>query len=119
MSMKDHITVVAILRIGSALLGLLAAVVVFVAVVGGGLISRDAEAIRITGLVGTVIGVSLGLLSVPGLFAGLGLLRRWSWARWLSLILAVLDLMLVPIGTLFGIYAIWVLMQDETEAIFA
>ena len=45
--------------------------------------------------------------------------RRWSWARWVSLVLAVLDLLLIPVGTLFGIYAIWVLMQDETEAMFA
>jgi MFS family permease len=118
MSMKDHVTVVAVLRIGSALLGLLAAAVVFVSVVGGGLISGDPEAIRITGVVGTVIGIGLGVLSVPGLVAGIGLLRRWSWARWISLVLAVLDLLLVPIGTLFGIYAIWVLMQDETEALF-
>jgi hypothetical protein len=116
--MKDHVTVVAILRIGCALLGLLAAAIVFVATVGGGLISGDAEAIRLTGLVGTVVGVSLGALSLPGLIAGAGLLRRWTWARWLSLVLAVLDLFLVPIGTLFGIYAIWVLMQDETEAMF-
>lgn len=119
MSMKDHVTVVAVLRIGFAVLGLLAAVLVFVGTVGGGLISGDAEAIRITSIVGTVVGGGLGVLSVPGLLAGIGLLRRWSWARWLSLILAVLDLLVIPIGTLFGIYAIWVLMQNETEAMFA
>jgi len=119
MSMKDHITLVAVLRIGLALLGLLAAAVVFVGTVGGGMISGDPEAIRITSVVGTVVGGALAVLSVPGLFAGLGLLRRWSWARWLSLVLAVLDLLLVPIGTLFGIYAIWVLMQDEAEAMFS
>lgn len=119
MSMKDHVTVVAILRIGFALLILLAAVIVFVGTVGGGLISGDPEAIRITSIVGTVVGGGLAVLSVPGLVAGIGLLRRWSWARWLSLVLAVLDLLFIPIGTVYGIYAIWVLMQDETEALFA
>jgi hypothetical protein len=118
MSMKDHVTVVGVLRIGFAVLWLLAAAIVFVAVVGGGLISGDPEAIRITGIVGTVVAGVLVALSVPGLIAGVGLLRHWSWARWLTLVLAVLDLTMVPIGTLFGIYAIWVLMQDETTELF-
>jgi hypothetical protein len=119
MSMKDHVTVMGILHIGFAVLGLLAAAIVFVGVVGGGLISGDTEAIRITGIVGSTIGSFVGILSLPGLIAGIGLLRHWSWARWLSLILAVVDLVLVPVGTVFGIYAIWVLMQDETAELFA
>jgi hypothetical protein len=35
------------------------------------------------------------------------------------LILAVLDVFMVPIGTALGIYSIWVLMQDETAEMFA
>jgi hypothetical protein len=119
MNMKDHVTIIGILRIGFALLGLLAAAFVFVAVVGGGLISGDADAIRITGVVGTVVAGFLTLLSVPGLIAGIGLLRRWSWARWLTLILAVPDLFNVPVGTLYAAYTIWALMQDETAEMFA
>jgi hypothetical protein len=108
MSMKDHVKLVAVLRIASSALGLLAALIVFVAVVGGGLISGDAEAIRITSVVGTVVAGFVGLLSLPGLLAGVGLLRHWAWARWLTVALAVLDLGAVPIGTILGIYAIWV-----------
>jgi hypothetical protein len=119
MSMKDHVTVVGILHIGFAILGLLAAGIVFVAVVGGGMISGDAEAIRITSIVGTSIAGFLGILSLPGLVAGIGLLRHLGWARWLALVLAVVDLTLIPVGTLFGIYAIWALMQDETAELFA
>ena len=118
MSMKDHVKLVAVLRIASSALGLLAALIVFVAVVGGGLISGDAEAIRITSLVGTVVAGFVGLLSLPGLLAGVGLLRHWAWARWLTVALAVLDLGAVPIGTIFGIYAIWVLLQEETAKLF-
>ena len=118
MRMKEHLTVIGALRIGFSLIGLLSAAVVFAVVVGGGLISGDADAIRITGVVGTVIAGFVGILSVPGLLAGIGLLRRWSWARWLTLVLSVLDLAVVPIGTLFGIYTIWVLMQDEVEELF-
>jgi hypothetical protein len=118
MEMKQHVTVVAALRIGLSVLGLVAAGFVFVVLVGGGLISGDREAIRITGFLGTAVGAFLAILSVPGILAGIGLLRRWSWARWLTLILAVFDLVNVPIGTLFGVYTIWVLLQDETEQLF-
>jgi hypothetical protein len=33
-------------------------------------------------------------------------------------VLAVLDLTMVPLGTVFGIYAIWVLMQDDAAELF-
>ena len=119
MEMKEHVTVVAVLRIGLSIVGLLIAGLVFVFIVGGGWISRDPEAMRITGIVGTVLGGFLAVLALPGIIAGIGLLKHWSWARWLTLILAVLDLIAIPIGTLFGIYTIWVLMQDQTEQLFA
>ena len=50
MSMKKHVTVVAALRIGMSILVLVAAALVFVGVVGGGLLSGDREAIRITSI---------------------------------------------------------------------
>jgi hypothetical protein len=119
MEMEQHVNVVGVLRIGFSVLGLLIGGIVFVFVVGGGLISGDPDAIRITGIVGTAIAGFLAVLSVPGIIAGIGLLKRWSWARWLTLILAVFDLVNVPVGTLFGIYTIWVMMQDGTEQLFA
>lgn len=116
--MKNHITVLAALRIGWSAMGILTAIIVFVAVVGGGLISGDETAIAITSLVGSIIATIILALSLPGLVAGIGLLRLRPWSRMLTLVLAVFDLMAVPIGTIFGIYTIWVLIQDETVQIF-
>jgi hypothetical protein len=117
--MEQHVTVVGALHIGLAALTLLAAAIVFMAVVGGGLISGDREAIRITAIVGTTVSGFLALLAVPAIVGGIGLLKHLSWARILVLIVAVLDLFLIPFGTLLGIYTIWVLMQDETAQLFA
>lgn len=119
MEMKQHVRIVAALRIGLSVLGLVAAGIVFVILVGVGLVLVEAEATRILLFVGTAVGAFLALLSVPGILAGIGLLRRWSWARWLTIILAVFDLVNVPVGTLFGVYTIWVMLQDETEQLFA
>lgn len=119
MEMEQHVKVVAVLRIGFSALGLLFAATAFVFIVGGGWISQDPDAMRITWIVGTAIAGFLAVLSVPGILAGIGLLKHWSWARWLTLILAVLDLTMVPVGTLFGIYTIWVMLQDGAEQLFS
>ena len=101
MTMKQHVTIVAALRIGLSLLWLFFAALVFVSVVGGGLLSGDSEAIRITSIVGTVLAVVFGFLAVPGLVAGIGLLKYQNWARILNMILSI-----------------WVLAQKETEVLF-
>jgi p-aminobenzoyl-glutamate transporter AbgT len=118
MSMKEHVTVVAALRIGMSILVLVAAALVFVGVVGGGLLSGDREAIRITSIVGTVVAGCLALFCVPGIVAGVGLLKHWNWARILTLVLSIFDLLAFPIGTLIAVYSIWVLVQRETEVLF-
>ena len=116
--MEKHITLVAALNIGLGLMGIIIATIVFVAVVGGGLLSGDMEAITITSIVGTVIGLFIFILSIPGIIGGIGLLKRWSWARILMLIVAAIDLLNIPIGTAIGGYSIWVLIQDETATLF-
>ena len=115
MKMKDHVTVVAVLKIGLGTLRLLIAMIVFVAVVGGGLISGDPEARAITAIVGSVVALVLTPGAVARIVGGIGLLMRKPWARILVLVLGVLDLISIPIGTAVGIYTIWVLVQDETQ----
>ncbi|MCP3101434.1 hypothetical protein LZ198_21400 [Myxococcus sp. K15C18031901] len=51
------------------------------------------------------------LMGLPGVLAGIGLLRRRKWARLLSLIVGAVGLANVPLGTIVGIYAIWFYAQ--------
>lgn len=118
MDMKGHVTIVAALSIASGVLGIFIALIVFVAVVGGGVLSGDPEAISITAIVGTSIAGFIAILSVPDIIAGIGLLKRKSWARILALIIACLDLLFIPIGTIIGAYSIWVLVHDGTVKLF-
>jgi hypothetical protein len=117
--MEKHITVVGAIHIALGTLGLLGAVIVFVAVVGGGLISGDKTAITITGIVGTAIAFFILLPSLPEIIGGIGLLYHKQWARFLVMVLSVLDLFNVPVGTVLGGYSLWVLVQDETAELFA
>lgn len=118
MDMKGHLTIVAALSIGFGALGIFIAIIIFVAVVGGGVLSGDPEAMTITAIVGTSIAGFIALISIPDIVAGIGLLKRKSWARILALIIACIDLIFIPIGTIIGAYCIWVLVHDGTVKLF-
>lgn len=117
--MEKHVTLVAVLNIVFGSIGIIVAIIIVAAISGGGLISRDPTAMRITGIVGPAIGTLFVLTSVPELIGGIGLLKRRGWARILVMILAVLGLMEIPIGTAIGIYTLWVLLNENTARLFA
>ncbi len=57
-------------------------------------------AVPVLGLVGGILVVSIFTLSLPSIIAGIGLLRHRPWARILTIVLSVLNLIVVPFGTL-------------------
>jgi hypothetical protein len=58
------------------------------------------------------IGGLMLILAVPGIVAGIGLLRRASWSRVMTLVLAAFELTLFPIGTILAAYTVFVLSQQ-------
>lgn len=126
--MRDHVRILGWLNIALGALGLLGAIIVFfvfggIAGIVGIAAHDDPDAVRVAipvlGVLGTVIPLIIGLLSLPGIIVGWGLIRFQSWARILGIILSALNLLHVPLGTLLGIYGLWVLLQPETERLFA
>jgi hypothetical protein len=115
--MEKHLTIVAALHIGYGIMSALIGLAVWIGLIGAGFLSADPHAIRILSFVGTLIGLFLLIVAVPEIVGGLGLLKRRPWSRILLLILAVLELIRVPLGTALGIYTIWVLIQDESKSI--
>lgn len=116
--MEKHVTLVAIINIVFGTIGLLVGFFLFVVLILGGLISGDSEAAAITGIVGTTLCGFFMILSIPEFIGGIGLLKRKGWARILVLIISILDLINIPIGTMIGIYSIWVLLNDKTPQLF-
>jgi len=116
--MSKHITAVGALHIGFAIMGIVSGIIIFLILSSIGLFIEDIEAQSILSLIGSSIGIFLIVVSVPGLVAGIGLLYLKNWARILTLIISVLDLFNIPLGTLLGIYSIWVLVQEDTIKIF-
>ncbi|MND03296.1 hypothetical protein D3C83_230510 [compost metagenome] len=61
----------------------------------------------------------LGILAIPSIIAGWGLSQRKSWARILTIILAILSLPQIPVGTAIGIYALVILFNEESKRILS
>ncbi|HET7712145.1 MAG TPA: hypothetical protein VFL80_09480, partial [Thermoanaerobaculia bacterium] len=119
--MEQHIRIVAILYIVLGALGLLAAIVVlgiFLVGAGAGMLSDEPEGAVVSGTCGMIIAVVVALISLPNLIAGLGLQKRRKWARILTIVLSVLNLFSFPIGTAIGGYALWALLNDQSQAYF-
>ena len=117
--MDKHVTAVAALFIAFGALGVFLGLIILVAIVGGGFASGDEEARLITGIIGPAVAGPLLLFAALQVVGGLALLQKRPWARILVLILSFLSLLIIPIGTAYGIYAIWVLMNDDTVRLFA
>ena len=44
--------------------------------------------------------------------------RRRHWSRLAALLLSSVDLLLLPYGTALGVYALWVLLREESKRMF-
>lgn len=111
--MERHINVVAALQIGFAVLGLFIAALFFTFFHLLGDFVDDNDANLVLGIIANVIMVVTVIISIPGILAGIGLFKRKEWARILTLIFSVINLINFPLGTAVGIYSIWALVQPE------
>jgi hypothetical protein len=127
--MQSHIRILGILHIVLGALGALAGLAVllifggiagFVGANVAGEAGAEAQAAApIVAMVGGAIAVFLLFVSLPGIIAGIGLLHYREWARILTIVLSAFDLLNVPLGTMLGVYGLWVLLQKETADLFA
>ena len=116
--MKQHINVVGALYIGLGALRVVAAVLAFLAIIGGGLISGDPTAMLATTIIAPVVALFLVALGIPGMIGGYALIQGKSWARYLVMFLAVFNLFDFPVGTFISVYTFWVLLHSESAQLF-
>ncbi|MRR23012.1 hypothetical protein EG830_08535 [bacterium] len=116
--MKKHVNIAGILQIVFGSFLALGALVIALAFGFVDQFVDDPTAIKVLSIVGTPL-VALLLLFGGGMIAGgIGLFYCKPWARILTLVLAAMGLLNIPIGTLKGVYIIWVLVQSETMSLF-
>jgi mannitol-specific phosphotransferase system IIBC component len=117
--MKKHVTVVGAIHIGFGILGLIGAIAVFFALnFAKGFVDNEEIPTLVLGFLSLSLPLLIGFMSTLGLVGGIGLLTYKGWARYLVIVVAALGCLNIPIGTLKGVYSLWVLLQDETVKLF-
>jgi hypothetical protein len=64
----------------------------------------------------SVMGLISLVLAALGFVAGWGLLERRPWGRTLAIVVAVIALFNPILGTILGIYTLWMLLPSDAEA---
>ncbi len=113
-----HVKVVAWLHVLESVLYIGGALLLVIFFSGMGIMADDPQAFGILSIVGLVAAGFLLLIGIPVALAGWGLLNRRPWSRVLAMVLAVLGLFLFPIGTIVGVYVLWVLTSLPAAAYF-
>ena len=122
--MDTHVKVLAWLYIVFGVLGSLIglglmALLSFIGIAGAASDPDAWAALPILGITGAALGVFMLVLSLPGIIAGIGLLQFRPWARIVTIVLSVLNLMNIPFGTILGVDGLWVMLSDEGARLFA
>ncbi|MCU0366088.1 MAG: hypothetical protein MUC30_02610 [Bacteroidales bacterium] len=116
--MKKHVTVAAVLQIVFGSLNIIAALAIAFALGFVDQFVDEPTTMKILGIVGVPLITVIGLVGVAIVAGAIGMLACKGWGKVLTLVMAGLGLLNIPIGTLKGVYIIWVLVQPETTALF-
>jgi hypothetical protein len=119
--MKKHVTVVGAIHIGIGILSLIGAVGTFFALrfaIGMAGMEGDNPGVTVLRFLSVSLPILIVVMATLALVGGIGLLAYKSWARYLVIVVAALGCLFIPIGTLSGVYALWVLLQDDTVKLF-
>jgi len=74
--------------------------------------------LNIVPIILSLIAVWMVIVSLAGIIGGIGVLNRKEWGRIVLLVVSFFNLIRVPLGTVLGVYGIWVLLNKETIQLF-
>jgi hypothetical protein len=117
-----HVTLLGILQVVWGCIGLLLGVSTLMLAAGAAMVGVTSEQGSIpAGVTAAAFAACAAALLGFGLgnaWAGAAVRRRQATGRVATLGLALPNLFVLPFGTALGIYAMWVLLHDETKAMF-
>ncbi len=129
--MEKHVTLVGILTIVYRSMAIIGAIVLFCLAYGFGYLMKfishfdhnemqevPPEVFGIIQIILISIGILILIFSIAGIIGAVGVLKKKEWGRITLLVLSFFSLLSIPLGTMLGVYGIWVLLNDETIRIF-
>lgn len=119
--MRSHVNLLGILQLVWGGMGLLLAGSLLLLAAGAADIARatpDPLTAGFTALLFVFFAAALGAAGWANAWTGRAIRVHRSQGRTLALALAVLNLFVLPFGTALAIYAFWVLLHNESRALF-
>ena len=121
--MREHVDLLGILYALWGGLGALVAASVLVLAAGAAAVLVDPPdgadlSVGVTAMVFALVGVVALAGGAVSWWTGRALRRHEGRARLLALVLAALNLFVLPFGTALGIYTFWVLLNNDARRLF-
>lgn len=121
--MQKHVDLLGVLYVLCGAVGLLVGVALLALALGAASLTADAAgrevlAASITALAFAALAALSLAWGVANVLAGSALRRHRPWGRLVALVMGVLNLFLLPIGTVLGAYSLWVLLNERTRPLF-
>lgn len=118
-TMKKQVTLVAALEIAFGVIGILFAAMLYVILTfAQSFVVNEDIANTILSFIRDFVPSVVLICALLTFIGGMGLLRYKSWSRNLAMVMAAIGCIVIPVGTLIGVYAMWVLMQDDAKRLF-
>lgn len=119
--MRSHVNLLGVLQLAWGAMGLLLAVSLLLLAAGAAAIARTSAdpftAVFTAGLF-VLFALALGAAGCASVWTGRAIRAHRAPGRTFGLVLALLNLFVLPFGTALGIYTFWVLLHDESRAMF-
>lgn len=120
--MRSHVSLLGLLQLTWGGMGLLLGGSLLLLAAGAAAIARQPEADPLTAgataFIFVVFAFALAAGGCASVWAGRALRRYQPAGRTGAMLLAVLNLFVLPFGTALAIYTFWVLLHNEVRALF-
>lgn len=101
---------------GGMILALMIFIMIFFAIAMAG--APGGPPFAVVGIMWVFIGAIYGLMTVPSLVAGYGLLKQRPWAKIAAIVAGVTAAMQFPIGTAVCAYTFWFLFSEPGKYLY-
>jgi hypothetical protein len=108
---RTHQKIVGALLVAYGALNFTGGIALFASINVVSIFVDEMDVIQLVTMFGRLIGGILLLTSIPTIIAGIGFIQEKEWAKVLALIVGIVLLFFFPIGTLIGLYTIWLNAQ--------
>lgn len=108
---KTHQKILGAIFIAYGVINLVGGITLLITVNIVNIFVDEPEVIEVVAIFSRLIGGILVATSIPAIIAGIGSLQEKNWSRNLGLVVGIIYLLYIPIGTVIGIYTIWLNSQ--------